>query len=172
MSSLWQVAQAFRAAQLWTFHSTSVLRFCLCLLPLTPVSLQMSKTRREADFVLCLLWWRHLPSISLTPFWRSQKLPGSFCLPPSEGERGRNLTWSEKLQYQNRNKSVNETPQRDSLVREIRVALITRQRRVGIDWVRVSRWCRVATEIAWFDKSSDLIEMMVSDRIFSILPLQ
>lgn len=111
-------------------------------------------------------------SISLAPVWQSQKLPGSFSLPPLGGKRGRNFTWSEKLQYQNRNESVNETPQRDSLVREIRVALITQQRRVGTDWVRVSRRFRVAAGIAWCDKlSEDLIEMMVSDRIFSILPL-
>lgn len=159
--------------RLHSCHSTSVLRFCLCLLALTPVSLQMSKTRREADFAFCLPWWKHLPlSLFLAPFWRSPNLSGSFSLPPSEGERGRSLTQSEKLQYHNRNKSVHETPQRDRLGREIGVALITRWRPVGTDWVRVSRRCRVAAQIAWCDKSSeDVIEMMVSDGIFSILCL-
>lgn len=163
MNSLWQVAQLSQ-------------HLCLEVLfvSLGSDSGKSSNVQNQERSRLCVLppVMKTSTSVSLAPFWRSQNLSGSFSLPPSEGERGRSLTQSEKLQYHNRNKSVHETPQRDRLGREIGVALITRWRPVGTDWVRVSRRCRVAAQIAWCDKSSeDVIEMMVSDGIFSILCL-
>lgn len=72
--------------------------FCLKVLSLSLAfnSSRSSNVQNQERSRLCALSavMKTSTSVSLAPFWRSPKLPGSFSLPPLEGERSRNLAWS------------------------------------------------------------------------------
>lgn len=165
MKSLWQVTQTLWI-QLVTFHSTSVLRLSLHC---SPLSWNVQNQERKG---LCPLLpvMKTSTSISPAPFWEPQISTPHVFLFLLWKRQEFNVKWNAAISKEEMNQSMR--PSEGQICEgEIRVAVITQQQWVRTDWVGVSRWFWVAVGIARCDRmSEDLIEMMVSDRIFSNLP--